>query len=254
MEEINLAFLFSSFIAGLLTFLAPCTLPLVPAFLGFISGVDKEELENPETAHKARHTIFLNGLFFIIGFSVIFIGFGTLAGLLGQVLVPFRIWLTRIGGIFIIIFGLFLLGALKLPVFSGNNLKLPKWIKPGKPSSSMAVGATFAFGWTPCVGPILGSILLLASSSATASQGIILLAVFSLGLAIPFLVLSFAFSKATVYIKKITKYLGVISKIGGIFLIGLGILLLFNKFGLLIQWGFELLDFLNYEEALMDFL
>jgi len=136
----------------------------------------------------------------------------------------------------------------------GGNLKLPKWIKPGRPSSSLAVGATFAFGWTPCVGPILGSILLLASNSSTALQGGVMLLVFSLGLAVPFLVLSFAFSKSTQYIKKLNKYLGVISKIGGAFLIALGVLLLFNKFGLLIQWGFELLDFLNYEQLLLPLL
>lgn len=253
MIEISLAFISSAFFAGLLTFLAPCTLPLVPAFLGFISGVDKGELENPQTAASARKKIFLNGLFFVIGFSIIFILFGSLAGLLGRALVPYRIWLTRIGGTFIILFGLLMLGVFKLSIFQGANLRLPHWIKPGKPSSSLVVGGTFAFGWTPCVGPILASVLFLASSSSTALSGALMLGVFSLGLALPFLVLSLAFARATQYIGKINQYLGVISKIGGVFLILLGVLLLTNQFGLLIQYGYQLFEFIQYDR-LLDYL
>jgi len=252
--EISIALIISSFIAGLFTFLAPCTLPLVPAYLGFISGVDKKELENPETKVKAERKIFWNGLFFIVGFSIVFVVFGTLAGLVGQSLIPFRIWLTRIGGVFIIFFGLFMLGAFKLRFLQiEKKMKMPSWLTLGKPSSSLIVGGAFAFGWTPCVGPILGSILLLASTSTTAFQGGILLLVFSLGLAVPFLALALAFSKATHYIEKISKYLTWVSRIGGVFLILLGILLLTNNFGLLIQYGFQLFDFFNYE-GLLDLL
>ena len=239
MLEIGL--IISSFIAGIFTFLAPCTLPLVPAYLGFISGVDTKELENPETKRKAERKIFWNGLFFIVGFSIIFVVFGVLAGLVGQSLVPFRIWLTRIGGVFIIFFGLFMLGAFKLRFLQGEKkMKMPKWLTLGKPSSSLVVGGAFAFGWTPCVGPILGSILLLASTSTTAFQGGIFLLVFSLGLAVPFLALALGFSRASHYIEKISKYLTWVSRIGGVFLIALGILLLTNNFGLLIQYGFQL--------------
>jgi len=253
--EIGIAFIISSFVAGLLTFLAPCTLPLVPAYLGFISGVPQEDLRDPEKAVAARKKIFMNGVFFILGFSIVFIAFGTLAGFIGQALSDVRIWLTRIGGLLVIIFGLFMLGVFKLKIFqTEKRIPIPKWLTLGRPSSSLLIGGTFAFGWTPCVGPILGSILLLASASTTAFQGAILLSVFSFGLAVPFLLIAAGVSKASTVITKYSKYLNAVSIIGGIFLIGLGILLLTDKFSLTIQYGYKLLEFLNYEELLLDYL
>lgn len=254
MIELSIGFIVASFFAGLLTFLAPCTLPLVPAYLGFISGVDQEALKNPETAASARRKIFLNGLAFIVGFSLIFIAFGVLAGFAGTALAPYRIWLARIGGILVILFGLFMLGFFKLPFFQADKrIPIPKWLTLGKPSSSLFIGGTFALGWTPCVGPILGSILLLAGTSGTALQGGVMLTVFSFGLAIPFLIIALAFSRATAYIDKISKYLKAISVVGGVFLILLGILLATDNFGLTIQYGYELFDFINYE-GLLEFL
>ena len=252
--EIGFIFIISTFFAGILTFLAPCTLPLVPAYLGFISGVDQDALKNPETARAARRKIFFNGLAFIVGFSLVFIAFGVLAGIAGQALAPYRIWMARIGGILVILFGLFMLGFFKLPFFqSDKRIPIPKWLTLGRPSSSLFIGGTFALGWTPCVGPILGSVLLLAGTSATAVQGGFLLAVFSLGLAIPFLIIALLFSRATRYIDSISKYLKWVSIIGGIFLILLGLLLVTDNFGLSIQYGYELLDFINYDR-LLDFL
>ena len=254
MLELSLGFVLSSFFAGMLTFLAPCTLPLVPAYLGFISGVDTKDLEDKEKAPKARRKIFMNGVFFIIGFSLVFIIFGTLAGLLGQALVPYRIWLTRLGGAFIIIFGLFMLGVFNLNFLQvDRRIKTPSWLKLGKPSSSFIVGGAFAFGWTPCVGPILGSILLLATTSSTALQGAIMLAVFSLGLSIPFILVALLYSKATKYLDKISKYLKWVSIVGGVFLLILGGLLITDNFGLTISYGYQLLDFINYDR-LLDFL
>ena len=252
--EIGFIFIISTFFAGILTFLAPRTLPLVPAYLGFISGVDQDALKNPETARAARRKIFFNGLAFIVGFSLVFIAFGVLAGIAGQALAPYRIWMARIGGILVILFGLFMLGFFKLPFFqSDKRIPIPKWLTLGRPSSSLFIGGTFALGWTPCVGPILGSVLLLAGTSATAVQGGFLLAVFSLGLAIPFLIIALLFSRATRYIDSISKYLKWVSIIGGIFLILLGLLLVTDNFGLTIQYGYELLDFINYDR-LLDFL
>lgn len=254
MIEINIGFITASFFAGLLTFLAPCTLPLVPAYLGFISGVDQDALKNPGTAKAARRKIFLNGLSFIIGFSLVFIAFGVLAGFAGTALAPYRIWLARIGGILVILFGLFMLGFFKMPFFqSDKRIPIPKWLTLGKPSSSLFIGGTFALGWTPCVGPILGSILLLAGTSGTALTGGLMLAVFSFGLAIPFLLIALAFSKAAVYIEKLSAYLKGVSILGGVFLILLGLLLVTDNFGLTIQYGYELFDFVNYDR-LLDYL
>ncbi len=254
MEPISVGFVISAFVAGLLTFLAPCTFPLVPAYLGFISGVSVEDLNDPTKSDTVRKKIIQNGIFFVVGFSLVFILFGTLAGLIGQGLVPYRIWLTRVSGVFVILFGLFMLGAFKIPFLqSDKRLKAPSFLKVGKPASSLVIGSAFAFGWTPCIGPILGSILLLASTSTTAFQGAFLLTMFSIGLAIPFLLIAFLFSKATIYIQKISKYLVWISVIGGVFLIILGILLVTNNFSLLIQYGYQLFDFINYDR-LLDYL
>src|SRR3989338_2322995 len=264
MIELSIGFIAASFFAGLLTFLAPCTLPLVPAYLGLISGVDKEALKNRGPANAARRKIFLNGLAFIVGFSLVFIVFGVLAGFAGTALAPYRIWLARIGGVLVILFGLFMLGFFSAlggstlggklsALFTDKRIPIPNWLTLGKPSSSLFIGGTFALGWTPCVGPILGSILLLAGTSGTALQGALLLSVFSFGLAIPFLTIAFAFSQATVYIEKISKYLKGVSIVGGVFLIILGILLATDNFGLTIQYGYELLDFINYDK-LLEFL
>ena len=243
-----------SLIAGVLTFLAPCTLPLVPGYLVFISGSSLEDLKDAEKAKKVRWKIFYNGLLFVIGFSAVFIILGTAAGFVGQFLAPYRIWLSRIGGVFVIIFGLFMLNVLKLPFLTGEKkLKVPAIFERGKSLNSFILGTAFGFGWTPCVGPILGSILLLASTSATALQGSLLLAVFSLGLAIPFLVIALGIGSASKYLNRFSKYLNAASIIGGIFLIILGVLLLTNNFGLLITYGFRVLDFINYDR-LLDFL
>ena len=249
-----LPLLIPAFIAGLLTFLAPCTLPLVPAYLGFISGVSSEDLNDPQKKKKAKAKVLLNGLSFVIGFSLVFIVFGTLAGFVGSALLPYRIWLARIGGAFIIIFGLFMLNVLKLPFLAKEaHIKVPAIFKRGKPTTSLIIGSAFGFGWTPCVGPILGSILLLASTSSTALQGAILLTVFSAGLGIPFLLIALGVGTASQKIEKYSKYLKIASFIGGLFLIAIGVLLLTDRVSLLISEGFRLLEFINYE-AILDYL
>lgn len=223
MEELSIAIVISSFIAGLITFLAPCTLPLVPAYLGFISGVSNKDLEDPEKAKKAKKKVFKNGLFFILGFSAVFIIFGALFGSLVQILQFLGIGPTtlegegllrtrigQIGGILVILFGLFMLGVFKINFLRAEKrMKMPKFLEIGKGASSFTIGGAFAFGWTPCVGPILGSILLLASTEGSILQGAILLAFFSLGLAIPFLLIAFGFAQAT---QKINNFFAFLSK------------------------------------------
>jgi cytochrome c-type biogenesis protein len=243
-----------AFIAGILTFLAPCTLPLVPGYLGFISGVSLEDLKDPEKTKKARFKIFLNGVFYVLGFSIVFIILGSLFGLGGSALAPYRVWLSRIGGLFVILFGLYMIGILRFSFFNFLNAEkqfnVSKYIKPGTPFSSLAFGSAFAFGWTPCVGPVLGAILTLAATSTTVGQGAFLLAVFSMGLAIPFLLIAAGISSASEHLNKITKYLNAVSIIGGIFLVVLGILLLTDRFAVWIAYSYQLFDFINYERLL----
>jgi len=174
-----------------------------------------------------------------------------LAGAVGQVLLQYRELITQIGGLFVIFFGLFMLQAVKIPFLDKTaQLRTPKIFKQGSGVNAFLVGAVFGFGWTPCIGPILGTILLLASLSGTVWQGTFLLLIFSIGLAIPFLILAALASSATKYIRQISKYMHVISMIGGVFLIVLGVLLLMDRMELLISWGYQLFNFLDYESII----
>lgn len=252
------ALIIPAFIAGIITFLAPCTFPLIPAYLGFISGASAQDLKNPFKAKAARRKIFLNGLFFMLGVTAVFVIFGTFAGFLGQSLVPWRIWLTRIGGLFVIFFGLYMIGILKIGPLNAlvgveRKIQLPFRIKRGSFLGSAVLGGSFAFGWTPCVGPVLGSILFLASTSTTALQGGFLLFVFSMGLAVPFLIIASGVGALATKIGQVVKYLRVVEIIGGILLVFLGFLLLTGNFGLLISYGYQWFRFINYE-ALLDYL
>lgn len=270
-----------AFIAGLLTFLAPCTLPLVPGYLVFISGVSLGDLRDPAKSRVVRLKIFLNGLFFVLGFSAVFILMGTLVGFAGaSLLAPYRAWLSRIGGIFVIIFGLFMLHPVRNPLYRlkwyGNSrlgrlisngvnvfrlpflsrelkLSVPSIFERGRPANSFILGSAFAFGWTPCVGPILGSILFIASISTTVFQGALLLAIFSVGLALPFLLIAAGIGSASRYLEKFSGLLNIISIIGGLFLIFLGALLLTGNIVLLTSWGYYLFRFIEYDR-LLDYL
>lgn len=240
-----------AFVAGLLTFLAPCTLPLVPAYLAFISGVPADDLQDKIAAQRVRMKVFGNGALFVLGFSTVFIALGVTAGLLGIVFAPYQVWLSRIGGAVVLAFGLFMLGALKVP-FLNREFKV-RGSSAGGPLKSFILGASFSLGWTPCVGPILGSILILAGASGTALQGALLLAVFSLGLAVPFLALAYGIGSAERYVARLTPLLNTITLVGGLFLVGLGILLMTDRMSLFITQSYRLLQFLHYD-ALIKYL
>jgi cytochrome c-type biogenesis protein len=258
---ISASLFFSSFLAGLLTFLAPCTLPLVPGYLGFISGVSTREFFQKDLS-AAKTKIFLNGMWYVLGFSAVFILLGSLFGLGGGLLLPYRLLLGRIGGVVVVFFGLYMvlsqftafhsrLGS--KAVWLGKEWHLPgvKYITPGHGFSSFLFGATFAFGWTPCIGPILATILLLASQSATVGSGALLLAVFSAGLAIPFLLLAALIGSAAKVVSAIVPLLRIVALVGGFFLILLGILLITDHFDTWIAWFFRAFSFLNYERLLL---
>lgn len=244
-----------AFIAGLFTFLAPCTLPLVPGYLGFISGISAKDLLNPSL--QVRKRILINSLMYIVGFSVVFIALGLLFGVAGSVLGAHRLVIARIGGVFIIFFGLYLMHVFDLHIFSflsrDHRFNFLNTLRPGKPYSSLIFGATFAFGWTPCVGPILGSILLLSTTSDSFFQAGLLLFIFSLGLAVPFFFIALSVSKALHYIKRLSKYLPIISFVGGLFLVFLGILLLTNNLEIWFFYVYKIFNFVNYDR-IIDFL
>lgn len=247
-----LALLIPSFFAGLLTFLAPCTLPLVPAYLTFIGGTSIKDLGNKEKNKHARAKVFLNGLFFVIGFSVVFIILGLFAGTVGGFVASGRLWFARVGGILVIIFGLTMLNVIKIPqLLSEKKFAInANSERRGTYGFSFLLGLIFGSGWTPCIGPILGSILIIAGTSATAASGALLLAVFSLGLAIPFLLIALGVGKSQKFIDKYADKLGFVTKIGGLLIIGLGILLLTDKMYFLVSYAYKLLDFVHYDQLI----
>jgi cytochrome c-type biogenesis protein len=187
----------------------------------------------------------------VVGFSVVFVALGMFAASLGAVLGPWRGVLGRAAGAIIILFGLTMLGVLNLPFLSGERrIRLPKWLSLGHPHASFLVGVLFALGWSPCIGPILGTILLFASTSATALKGAVLLAIFSLGLAIPFMLCAWAISGAQQFAARMGRLTQVLSYAGGVVLVVLGVLMLTNNMGLLVQWGFGLFDGAGYGQLL----
>lgn len=218
----------AAFLAGVLMFLAPCTLPIVPGYLAFIAG--------------KRGRVMANAFAFVIGFSIVFILLGAFAGFFGALLAPWRDTLGMLAGVVLIFFGLIMLGV-RIPFLSNqNSFAAPKWLVVGYPSSSFFIGVLFALGWSPCIGPILGTVLLFASNSATVVQGAILLGVFSLGLAIPFLITALLLDKAQSTFAHFTRFTNILSKVGGLVLVSLGILMLTGQMGLLLVWGFTIFD------------
>jgi cytochrome c-type biogenesis protein len=226
----------SAFLAGVLMFLAPCTLPIVPGYLAFIAGVA------PGQEKRSRGAIVRNAIAFVIGFSIVFVLLGTFAGLIGVTLGPWRTILARGAGLIIILFGLTMLGVLRLPLLSTEqHARIPKFLSIGRVESSALIGALFALGWSPCIGPILGTILFVASSTSALS-GAILLSVFSLGLGLPFVLSAIFIDTMSERVARLNRLTTILSYIGGVLLVLIGILMLLGNMGLLITYGFQILN------------
>lgn len=217
-----------AFLAGVLSFLSPCVLPLVPSYVSFITGVSFEDLKEGADRKKIRFLTITNSLAFICGFSVIFIALGASSSAVGQFFFNYQDWIRIVGGILVIFFGLFVSGIVKMDFLTRER----KFHVSGKPAGyigSFLVGMTFAAAWTPCIGPILGTILLYASSHGSAAYGFKLLSVYSLGLAVPFFLSSLMFNSFLSYSAMIRKYMRVVMLASGALLIVFGILLLTNN-------------------------
>jgi cytochrome c-type biogenesis protein len=211
-----------AFSGGLLSFFSPCVLPLVPAYLANLAGVTAID---PQTRKSYLPALF-HSLSFVLGFSLIFIGLGASVGLIGTTIAAHSTLLRQIAGGLIIAFGVFLIASFKLPWLNyEKRLKTTTSSNPGY-LRSIGIGAAFALGWTPCIGPILGAILTLAWSSQTVAEGAILLTIYSLGLGIPFIILGLVWGAIMPLWKSINRYLGVISIVSGVLLIIVGILIL----------------------------
>ena len=216
--------------AGLLSFFSPCILPLIPAYFSFITGLSLDELT--EDKKETRRKVILSTLFYVAGFSFIFILFGASASFLGGFASKYS-WVVRyLGGGIILVFGLHLLGLINIKGFNFEK-RIHVKEKPLHLMGTFVIGMAFGAGWSPCIGPMLGSILIVAGNQDTILEGIFLLSVYSAGLAIPFLMMSFFINSILEIMKRTTKFIGVFNKISGILLIGIGLLLIFDKFRLL---------------------
>ena len=224
-DSLSQVSLFAAFSAGLLSFVSPCVLPLVPSYLSYITGLSVEDMADASERERFRRTIVLNAVLFIAGFSSVFIAFGASASLIGQLLYEYQDVIRKVGAVLIIVFGLYLLGILKMPFLMTERRLLHFESRPLGYIGSFVVGTAFAAGWTPCVGPVLGAILAYASTTDSMRDGVILLASYSAGLGLPFFVAAFGVDSFLAYFKKMRAYLGGVSIMSGGLLVMAGMMI-----------------------------
>jgi cytochrome c-type biogenesis protein len=222
MTDLNLLVAFT---AGIFSFLSPCVLPIIPSYLSFISGVSLEEMRGPQVGSRMRWRIALNSLAFIMGFSLVFVSLGASASFLSGLFLGYRGFIRIVGGIFILAVGIYLLGFVKISVLD-RYLQVYLKDKPGGYLGSGLVGMTFAAAWIPCVGPILGAILTLAATSSNIGTGVLYLATYAAGLALPFFLSAVAVNSFFEFSSKFRRYLQAVHLIAGVLLIIVGILLI----------------------------
>ena len=218
-----------SFTAGVLSFLSPCVLPLIPSYVSFITGMSIDDLQ------RARRIALVHSLLFIVGFTLVFLALGATATVLGRMLHQHRDWVGRIGGILVIVFGLYLLGVFNIGAFARER-RVHIATKPLGYFGTVLVGMAFAAGWTPCIGPILGGVLTYTASSADLNRGLLLLLAYSLGLAVPFLLAALMIER---FIELFQRYRGALvwmTRGSGVLLIGIGLLMITGSMTVLTSW------------------
>ena len=233
-----------AFTAGLVSFLSPCVLPLVPGYISFISGVSLRDLET-ENNHvlflNRKHLIvMINAMFFILGFSTVFVFLGASATWIGTMLTSKLGFFTKLSGLVIIFFGILKMGLIR-PQFLLRDFKIPIKTEKGGFVGALMLGAAFSFGWTPCIGPVLGSILTFAGTMGQVDQGVRMLLVYSLGLGIPFFLTALGVQYFFRFFNRIKKYMGLIEKTSGLVLVAMGVLIFTNSLTLIQAY----LPFLN---------
>lgn len=218
--------------AGVISFLSPCVLPLFPSYLAYVAGVPLGDLQAGSADKRVRMRILRNALGFIAGFSLIFITLGASASAVGQLVFPYRLAFQKIGGVLIIFFGLYIAGLLKLPALA-REWRPIRGENPGGFFGSVLVGMTFSSGWTPCIGPILGSILVLAGAGKTVGQGALLLSAYAFGLAVPFFLGALAVNRFLHFFARFKRALPVVNAVAGALLVLVGALVFSGYFTLL---------------------
>ena len=201
-----------------MSFLSPCVLPLVPSYLTFVTGMSLDDVQ------RVRRATLVHALLFILGFTIVFVLLGATATVVGRLLLQQRLWLTRVGGVLVMIFGLYLLGVLNVAPFSRER-RLHLSDKPLGYLGSVLVGVAFAAGWTPCIGPILGGILTYTATQADFAQGIGLLLTYALGLAVPFVLSAIAVERLIELTRAYSRHLIWVSRVSGVLVLALGVLM-----------------------------
>ena len=224
-----------AFTAGVLSFFSPCVLPLIPSYLTYITGLSFQQLQEAHPTARVRLTVLFHSLTFILGFSLVFIGLGALAGLASSSfqahLREGLVWVQRIGGVLIFLFGVHMSGLFHFGVLLGEK-RLHIHTKPSGFFGTLLVGIAFAAGWTPCIGPILGGILaMVAGTSGGAVRGILLLAIYSVGLGIPFLISGLLFHGFLGFFNRFRKHIRIMEIVTGVLLMTVGVMLFFGLFG-----------------------
>jgi cytochrome c-type biogenesis protein len=226
--------LYAAFGAGFLSFISPCVLPLIPGYLSFVSGVSLDEMRG-DAAGAARRQVLVTSAAFVLGFSLVFIALGASASAIGKFLFSYDKIIGKVAGILVIIFGLHTMGLFRLR-FLETEKRMHAGAKPKSLLGAVVVGMAFGFGWTPCIGPILSGILLLAGSKETIREGVVMLTFYSLGLGVPFLLTALAVNKFFAASGRIRRHYRAIELISGGLLVFIGVLLLTNQMTLIVRF------------------
>ena len=226
---------FAAFLAGLVSFLSPCVLPLVPGYISIISGSSLDQLKARAQDASLFRAVLLNSIMFIVGFSITFILLGASATWIGQVLVSRMRLLGQLAGLILIVFGIHLMGIFKIN-FLYKDKRFHNVEKPRGLLGALVLGLAFAFGWTPCIGPILAGILTLASTKQTVTQGMFLLATYSAGLGIPFLLTSLALNRFLTFYSRFKRHFHAVEVVSGALVVAVGVLILTGSLTRLATW------------------
>jgi cytochrome c-type biogenesis protein len=224
--------IWGALIAGLISFLSPCVLPLVPAYLGFLGGTTIDQLTGDDATVDAgaKRRVIYAALFFVMGLTAVFVTLGAAASFIGGFLAVYKNELAMVAGVLIIIFGLHFLGILRIPLLY-RSARVDVQMESASFVGAFLMGMAFAFGWTPCVGPVLAPILTLAGNSETVSQGVGLLFIYSMGLGIPFVVAAIAITPFMGFMVKFRKHMATVEKVMGVLLVITGVLFISGSFG-----------------------